>query len=175
MSEVSRRLGQEIFIKASASLYPHPSLHVRPADSDYVALCPKPETDMLTYFLKTRCSWFFRSRGANARSRLTAQTLTHANIDQLRYYSSDMVDFTAYFVSTILAACLLFIPIYSLYHVSKSKPGTVMGLIAMFTVLFAGTIALVTNARRGEIFGATAAYAAVLVVFVSGDFTSEAS
>ncbi len=49
-----------------------------------------------------------------------------------------------------------------------------MGLIAMFTLLFAGIIALVTNAKRGEIFGATAAYAAVLVVFVSGDFAAKA-
>lgn len=175
MSEVSHRPGQETFIKASASLYPHPSSHFRPADNDYVALHSKSETDALTYFLKTCCSWFFRSHGANAHSRMEAQTLTHANIDQLRSYSFDMVDFTAYFISTILAACLLFVPIYSLYHVSKSKPGTIMGLIAMFTILFAGTIALVTNARRGEIFGATAAYAAVLVVFVSGDFASKAS
>jgi hypothetical protein len=44
-----------------------------------------------------------------------------------------------------------------------------LGFIALFTVLFAGAIPLVTNARRAEVFGACAAYAAVLVVFVSGD------
>lgn len=42
-----------------------------------------------------------------------------------------------------------------------------LGLIAMFTVLFAASVGVLTNARRVEIFAATAAYAAVLVVFVS--------
>jgi hypothetical protein len=31
------------------------------------------------------------------------------------------------------------------------------------------SVALCTNARKAEVFAATAAYAAVLVVFVSGD------
>ena len=37
----------------------------------------------------------------------------------------------------------------------------------MFTTLFAASVGILTNARRAEVFGATAAYAAVLVVFVS--------
>jgi tetraacyldisaccharide-1-P 4'-kinase len=44
-----------------------------------------------------------------------------------------------------------------------------LGWIALFTLLFAGAIPLVTNARRAEVFAACAAYAAVLVVFVSGN------
>jgi hypothetical protein len=39
----------------------------------------------------------------------------------------------------------------------------------MYTLLFASSVAFCTNARRVEVFAATAAYAAVLVVFVSGD------
>ena len=50
-----------------------------------------------------------------------------------------------------------------------------LGLIAGYTVAFAMTIGLVTNARRAEIFGACAAYAAVLVVFVSGNLANERS
>ena len=42
-----------------------------------------------------------------------------------------------------------------------------LGLVALFTSLFALTIGLLTNARRAEMFGSTAAYAAVLVVYVS--------
>ena len=41
-------------------------------------------------------------------------------------------------------------------------------MVALFTALFAGVVGMLTNARRAEIFGSTAAYAAVLVVFVSG-------
>lgn len=45
----------------------------------------------------------------------------------------------------------------------------------MFTTLFAITVALTTNARKAEVFGSCAAYAAALVVFVSGDFAGSAA
>lgn len=57
-------------------------------------------------------------------------------------------------------------------HYNK-RAGPRLGLIGGFTVLFALRVVLVTNARRAEIFAATAAYAAVLVVFVSGDLGTE--
>lgn len=44
-----------------------------------------------------------------------------------------------------------------------------IALIGIFTVLFAVSVCLLTTASRAEIFTATAAYAAVLVVFVSGN------
>lgn len=50
-----------------------------------------------------------------------------------------------------------------------------MALIVVFMLLFAGSVELLTSARRAEVFAATAAYAAVLVVFVSGDFTKPSS
>lgn len=39
----------------------------------------------------------------------------------------------------------------------------------MYTILFASSVTVCTNARRAEISAATAAYAAVLIVFVSGE------
>jgi hypothetical protein len=47
-------------------------------------------------------------------------------------------------------------------------------MVALFTFLFATFVALLTNARRSEVFGATAAYAAVLVVYVSAGVGSGA-
>jgi len=41
-----------------------------------------------------------------------------------------------------------------------------MGLVTAFVTGFALWVGLLTNARRAEIFAATAAYAAVLVVYV---------
>jgi hypothetical protein len=32
-----------------------------------------------------------------------------------------------------------------------------LGLIALFTIIFAASVGLLTNARRAEVFGATAA------------------
>jgi hypothetical protein len=45
-------------------------------------------------------------------------------------------------------------------------------LIAIFISLFAVAVSVLSDARRPEMFAATAAYAAVLVVFVSGDLSS---
>jgi hypothetical protein len=42
-----------------------------------------------------------------------------------------------------------------------------LGLVALFTSLFGVIIGLLTNARRAELFALTAAYTAVLVVYVS--------
>ena len=46
-----------------------------------------------------------------------------------------------------------------------------IALIGLFTILFAGTLGLLTAARRAEVFAATAGYAAVLVVFLSNNNT----
>lgn len=44
-----------------------------------------------------------------------------------------------------------------------------LAILTAFTGLFGGWVALFTSAKRYEIFGATAAYAAVLIVFVGVD------
>lgn len=69
-------------------------------------------------------------------------------------------------ISSILSAILLFGSITSLYFVHN--PGALLGMLGGWTVLFAVCVGWLTNARRDQIFAATAAYAAVLVVFVSG-------
>jgi hypothetical protein len=73
-------------------------------------------------------------------------------------------------ISVIIAAILLVGAITSLYYVTQPKAR--LGMIAGFTVLFAISVGLSTSAKRGEIFASTAAYAAVLVVFVSGNLGS---
>lgn len=165
---------ESVLIGSSSTLYPLLSNHLHPVDRDYIGFSQQHESDPLTYFLKMYCSRLFAFNDSGNCEIRPIDTMTHAVQPNIRHYSAQAIHFTVYFISTILAACLLFVPIYALFHVSRSKPKTTMGLIAMFTILFATTIALVTNARRGEIFGATAAYAAVLVVFVSGDFAANA-
>lgn len=70
-------------------------------------------------------------------------------------------------ISVTLAAILLIGAILSLYIVTSPKAK--LGLVSTYTLLFALSVALLTNARRAEVYAAAAAYAAVLVVFVSGD------
>lgn len=70
-------------------------------------------------------------------------------------------------LNVILAAVLLFGAILNLYYVADERKR--LGLVAGYTVAFAACVGLVTKARRSEVFAACAAYAAVLVVFVSGN------
>jgi hypothetical protein len=44
-----------------------------------------------------------------------------------------------------------------------------LAIVTLFTALFALSLALVTGAKRVEIFAATSAFAAVQVVFLSGN------
>ena len=70
-------------------------------------------------------------------------------------------------VTTILSAILLIGAIVCLLLIRKRSIGLRIGMIVLFTCLFAAVVGLLTNARRAEIFVSTAAYAAVLVVFIS--------
>ena len=42
-----------------------------------------------------------------------------------------------------------------------------MGVLVVFTLLFSAAMSLLTKAQRHELFAASAAYCAVLVVFIS--------
>ncbi|KAF5005890.1 hypothetical protein FDECE_7703 [Fusarium decemcellulare] len=70
-------------------------------------------------------------------------------------------------INIIVAISLLVGSITSLYFVTS--PAAILGMICAFTIVFALSVGLMTNAKRAEIFAASAAYAAVLVVFVSND------
>ena len=65
-----------------------------------------------------------------------------------------IASFIAY-LSTILAALLLFGAILVLYKVTSDD--VKLGLIALFTTIFAASVGLLTNAKRSEVFAATAA------------------
>ncbi|KAI1391503.1 uncharacterized protein F4822DRAFT_427350 [Hypoxylon trugodes] len=73
-------------------------------------------------------------------------------------------------ISVIVAALLLLGAIVMLLLLDDRN--TQLGIIAMFTALFAVSVGVLTNARRAEIFASTAAYTAVLVVFVSSPASS---
>ncbi|KAE9362993.1 hypothetical protein N431DRAFT_423351 [Stipitochalara longipes BDJ] len=119
---------------------------------DLIALRVVADQDRLSSFVHSNLGVFFA----------TSQP------DGSQIYTSErgIARFVAIF-STILAAGLLFGAILSLRATSSEK--AVLGMLCGWTVLFAACVGLLTNAKRAEIFGATAAYAAVLVVFVSGN------
>lgn len=120
---------------------------------DICALARPLEEDRLTSFLRKHCLLLFLERYPDRDSRLA-------------YISTRRIGVVVGIINVLLAAAFLFGAIYNLYYVDQEK--IKLGLIAGYTTAFALCISLVTNAKRSEIFGACAAYAAVLVVFVSG-------
>jgi len=119
--------------------------------NDLVALQKPPEDDHLSRFLQNH--WPLQKR---------ADPLTRTTI-----YKNAHIVRTVSALDLTLAAVLLIGATVNLYLISS--PESKLGLIAMYTLLFASSMVFCTNARRAEVFAATAAYAAVLVVFVSSD------
>ncbi|KAF2652005.1 hypothetical protein K491DRAFT_781433 [Lophiostoma macrostomum CBS 122681] len=121
--------------------------------SDLVSLRRLAEEDLLSRLLQDH--WVFQKRTNND------------PLDCTTTYKNRHVVHTVTAISMVLAALLLIGAIISLHFVTRSR--TKLGLVTVYMLLFAMSVALLTNARRAEVFAATAAYAAVLVVFVSGD------
>lgn len=71
------------------------------------------------------------------------------------YASGDEIAAFISFLSTILATLLLVGAILVLYKVANNDLR--LGLIALFTVVFAASVGLLTKASMAEVFGATAA------------------
>ena len=171
---VTKTATYSILSGASSSLYPLNMSQSQLRASDYISLSKPAELDLLTNLLRTWLSRLFRAKPPplfpSHLAGRTLPTISHLPPSQIQYYSYERLRFTASFITTLAAAILLFVPIYALYNTSRSQPSLALALIVMFTVIFAGSLAVITTARRSEIFGACAAYSAVLLVFVSGDF-----
>ncbi|KAL7929792.1 hypothetical protein V8C35DRAFT_314331 [Trichoderma chlorosporum] len=133
----------------SSNLYDDPD--------DLVALQVAEDPDRLTMFVKDNFGFLFQEEAPNGGSEVPA----------VGYASGHKIASFIAYLSIVLAALLLFGAILVLYKVNSND--LKLGLIALFTLLFAASTGLLTNATRSEVFASTAAYAAVLVVFVSGN------
>jgi ABC-type transport system involved in multi-copper enzyme maturation permease subunit len=76
-------------------------------------------------------------------------------------------------VITVIAAVLLLVPVFILFKLQPTDRSEVerKGIwqiltIFFFTLLFSASCSIFTQARRQEVFTATAAYSAVFVVFL---------
>ena len=86
------------------------------------------------------------------------------------YFSDKIVQDIVTVFSIICATLLLEAAIVALYVVTNVHIR--FGLIAIFTTVFATALNFFSNARLVEMFGASAAYAAVLVVFLAANLDS---
>lgn len=123
---------------------------------DLVSLRKPADEDVLSKFLQDH--WVFQShKGTDP-------------LDRTTIYKGQHITRIVAAISILFSAVLLVVAIISLYVIDN--PTTKLGLVVAYTFIFALSIALLTSARRAEVFGAAAAYAAVLVVFISGNLGS---
>jgi len=90
----------------------------------------------------------------------------------LHYYTRSRVDKLIGVLITIMIFVLLVLPVVAMYQLTTfdAKPQSTfsaVGVLVVFTLLFSAAMSLLTKARRHELFAASAAYCAVLVVFIS--------
>ncbi|KAF2106419.1 hypothetical protein BDV96DRAFT_617408 [Lophiotrema nucula] len=112
----------------------------------------------------------------------------------ISFYSSSRIDKLINVMITFVIFILLVIPVVTMYHLTASPsvtdsntPGNsptasnssdantratfnAVGVLIVFTLLFSAAMSLLTKAARHELFAASAAYCAILVVFI-GNFT----
>ena len=119
---------------------------------DLVSLARADEEDRIFALLRNWIPSIFRTGEP-----LPGSTVAYASELAMRWTSA--------LTSVLIAAAFLYGAILHFYFVTD--PRTVLGLIAAYTTSFALATWLLTNAKRSEIFVACAAYAAVIVVFVS--------
>lgn len=74
-------------------------------------------------------------------------------------------------IITIIIFILMILPVVAMWKLSslpqRNSPFEAIGILIVFTLLFGMAMSGLTKATRQELFGASAAYCAVLVVFIS--------
>ncbi|KAL8706383.1 MAG: hypothetical protein Q9201_000528 [Fulgogasparrea decipioides] len=121
--------------------------HLFDDEQDLVALAPV-DNDRLNLFLRTYFGWFFRQRDDEVSS---------TGSSDFFYYPQRRIHTAGALISIFFSAILLVGAIVCLLLVAKKNMHLRVGMIVLFTSLFALVVGLITNARRAEIFGATAA------------------
>lgn len=93
--------------------------------------------------------------------------------EALHLVSLDRLDNVLRAVVTILAAVLLLVPVFVLFKLQPTDKSEIerksnyqILTVFIFTLLFSASCSIFTQAKKHEVFTATAAYSAVLVVFL---------
>jgi len=90
---------------------------------------------------------------------------------RIYYYAPQRVDTLVNLIITAIIFTLLVVPVVLMYEMAQvggtASPLESIGILTVSTLLFGLAMSALTTAKRQELFAASAAYCAVLVVFVS--------
>ena len=104
---------------------------------------------------------------------LTPELCAKCQNGDVDYYAPKKVGALINVIITLVIAALLILPVVIMYEVTnigqRQSALDAIGVLIVFTLIFGMAISALTTARRHELFAASAAYCAVLVVFI-GNF-----
>ncbi|KAK0375501.1 hypothetical protein CLIM01_07157 [Colletotrichum limetticola] len=121
---------------------------------DFITLGPSTDRDFLTRILE-----------AFAGRYLTGNR--HKETTEVKYYSARHVTRLVTIITVLAASLVIQAAIVTLYLIHNEV--LLLCMIAVFTSVFAASLAVMTDGRRTDIILATATCAAVLVAFVAQD------
>ncbi|ORY17224.1 hypothetical protein BCR34DRAFT_555651 [Clohesyomyces aquaticus] len=132
-------------------------------DRDFVAIVDAREGGWFDTLIEPALSKFGGSIG---RQMFIPKHNRSSTSDKLvRLYSKRRINLFSRLIVTFLAAVLLMAPVIALF-VTKERAGIKILIIFLFTLTFSVALSTCTKAKRHEVFAATVAYCAVLVVFL---------
>lgn len=127
---------------------------------DLFVLRPRPTEDPFTMWMAEQVlRWLYQQLWCRV-VRLRGKEATEISFEDATLLRATSL------IATVVASVVPVGSIVVLYHVGDLKVR--LGLIATFTFMFALCLVGFTTAKRTDIFAATAAFAAVQVVFISG-------
>lgn len=133
---------------------------------DLVALSTGQEDGCFDGMVEDALDWFPRSL---VKSIFTSAEQRKKTDDKyVHLYSKRRIDFLVRVILSLVTVLLLLLPTALLFMVPESNKIKLVTIL-LFTLLFSAALMVFTKAKRHEMFGATAAYCAVLVVFI-GNF-----
>ncbi|MCJ1351954.1 MAG: hypothetical protein MMC33_001938 [Icmadophila ericetorum] len=123
---------------------------------------------MIEKMLKKCDCWLIR------RLFLTEELRKKTQASEIHYFDKKRVEKLVGIIITAIIFVLLILPVIGMYKLTEvgdaanpQSTFTAIGVLVVFTLLFSAAMSLLTKAQRHELFAASAAYCAVLVVFIS--------
>lgn len=91
-------------------------------------------------------------------------------------FNDARIEKSAVLIVVLVLLSLLAVPVLVMYRTTwqggRSSTLNNIGLLIGFSLSFSATMGFITGAKRAELFAATAAYCAVLIVFI-GNFNND--
>ncbi|EPE26349.1 hypothetical protein GLAREA_02261 [Glarea lozoyensis ATCC 20868] len=132
-------------------------------EDDLIAIRPRAAPDIFSKWLTEGIVPFYhRIIGKRFKEQLPDTIGTG-----IYHYKESSLELRLGIMATVVASVLPICSVVVLYFIKSNNLR--LGLLAVFSAIFSLALALMTNARRIEVFAATAAFAAVNVVFLSND------